>query len=294
MLLSTQTSHIFHVMGEKDGIDTFARAGYDALDFSMFPMTDFNNVLNTCDINEYSKNLRKLAEDAGLCFNQAHAPFPSWRGNDPEYSANIAKSIERSVKIAGLLGAKTIIVHPIACAGGGEAQKQFNLDFYRKLEPTALEYGIKIALENMWGYDSKRGYIMPNVCSFGADLVEYVDELNPEAFTVCLDLGHCGLIGEEAEHAIKVLGNKHLTALHVHDNNYKSDTHTIPYASGCGMNWTNITTALGEIDYQGDFTYEADNFLSRFDIAALPAAVHFMAELGRTLIQKIDSARPTK
>ena len=47
-------------------------------------------------------------------------------------------------------------------------------------------------------------------------------------------------------------------------------------------------------DYQGDFTYEADNFLVRFDKEALPYAVRFMADLGRTLIVKVDAARPTK
>ena len=60
------------------------------------------------------------------------------------------------------------------------------------------------------------------------------------------------------------------------------------------MPWDKITTALGEIDYQGDFTYEADNFLVRFDKEALPYAVRFMADLGRTLIAKVDAARPIK
>ena len=94
MLLSTQTDLVFRVLGQKDGIDVFARAGYDALDFSMFPMTDPNNILNTCDINEYTKELRQMAADAGLRFNQAHAPFPSWRGNDPVYSENIFKAVQ--------------------------------------------------------------------------------------------------------------------------------------------------------------------------------------------------------
>ena len=37
MLLSTQTDVVFRTLGEKDGIDVLARAGYDAIDFSMFP-----------------------------------------------------------------------------------------------------------------------------------------------------------------------------------------------------------------------------------------------------------------
>jgi sugar phosphate isomerase/epimerase len=50
-----------------------------------------------------------------------------------------------------------------------------------------------------------------------------------------------------------------LHALHVHDNDYIDDRHTLP---GLGrMDWEEIMKALAEIDYDGDFTYEADNFL---------------------------------
>ena len=284
MLLSTQTDVVFRTLGEAEGVEIFARAGYDAIDFSMFPMTNPNCLWNTCDLQDFAKTLRKQAEDAGIRFNQAHAPFPGWKFGDDAYNTFIVKAVTRSIQIAGLLGAKAIVVHPIAHPEGGAVQKAFNLEYYRKLEPIALDSGVKIALEN----------IIPNVCSFGEDLAEYVDELNPEAFTVCLDLGHCGLVGDEADHAIRALGGKRLGALHVHDNDYRNDTHTIPYALGCKMHWDKITTALGEIDYQGDFTYEADNFLVRFDKEALPYAVRFMADLGRTLIAKVDAARPIK
>ena len=50
----------------------------------------------------------------------------------------------------------------------------------------------------------------------------------------------------------------------------------------------------GEIDYQGDFTYEADNFLARMDKAAIPAALSFMEKVGRILTAKIDANRPGK
>ena len=68
----------------------------------------------------------------------------------------------------------------------------------------------------------------------------------------------------------------------------------IPYTFGCAMNWDKITKALGEIDYQGEFTYEADNFLARIDRAALPAALSYMEKLGRVLIAKIDANRPNR
>ena len=221
------------------------------------------------------------------------APFPCWRNGDEAYNAKMPARVAQSIRIAGVLGAKAIVVHPIAYVKQGEEQKKVNFEFYRSLEPVALDYGIKIALENMWGYDGRRNYIIPNVCSFGADLADYYDGLNnPAAYTVCLDLGHCGLVGEEPDDAVRALGKDRLGALHVHDNTYKADNHTVPYDYGMKMNWDAITKALGEIDYQGDFTFEADAFLGRFDADTVPEAVKFMAGIGRRLMAKIDAARP--
>lgn len=295
MILSTQTDNVFAKCGIDEGLKIFATAGYDAIDYSMFGMTNDDHFLNNCDVEAFAKELKEKAAAVGLAFNQAHAPFPCWRNDDDAYNAKMPERLKNSIRIAGILGAKAIVVHPIAYIKPGDEQKAFNFELYRSLEPVALEYGTKIALENMWGYDNRRGYILPNVCSFAKDLCEYYDELNnPKAYTVCLDLGHCGLVGEEPDDAIRILGKDRLGALHIHDNTYRGDTHTIPYDVGCKMNWDNITKALGEIDYQGDFTYEADAFLGRFPAADIQTPVSFMAALGRTLIAKIDAARPGK
>jgi len=295
MLLSTQTDVVFAKCGIDEGLKIFAKAGYEALDYSMFGMTGDDHFLNNCDVEAFAKELRGKAEAVGLQFNQAHAPFPCWRNGDEVYNAKMPERLANSIRIAGILGAKAIVVHPIAYIRPGDAQKAFNFEMYRKLEVVALEYGTKIALENMWGHDSRRGYIVPNVCSFAKDLCEYYDDLaNPAAYTVCLDLGHCGLVGEEPDDAIRILGKDRLGALHIHDNNYRADSHTVPYDCGAKMNWDNITRALGEIGYQGDFTYEADNFLARFSPTDIQVGVTYMANLGRLLMDKINAARAKK
>lgn len=295
MLLSTQTSHVFSKCGIDAGLKIFSNAGFDAIDYSMFDMTRDDCILNNCDVETFAKKLREKAESFGLCFNQAHAPFPCWKNGDEVYNKKMPKRLKNSIRIAGILGAKSIVIHPIAYIKPGNEQKAFNFEFYKNLESVAQEYNTRIALENMWGYDNRRGYIVPNVCSYAKDLCEYYDELAvSDAYTVCLDLGHCGLVGEEAEDAIRILGKDRLGALHIHDNNYRVDSHTIPYDCDSKMNWDNITKALGEIDYVGDFTYEADNFINRFPASDIHIAVNFMANLGRTLMEKIDAARPKK
>ena len=282
MILSTQTHGLSRAFGDEKAIEMLAEAGYDALDYSMFD----NDILDKDNYREIALNLKKIADKNSIYFNQAHAPFPSVRYGDEEYNRDAFKRIIRSMEIAAILGAGIIIVHPFTCPSDVD-QKSENIAFYNKLLPYCKEYNIKVALENMWGYDERRDYIVANVCSTGVELAEYVDALDSEWFVACLDIGHSGLIGEEAADAIKILGKDRLKALHVHDNDYKSDCHTIPFLGQ--INWDSVTQALSSIGYDGDFTFEADSFLDGFDREFLPSAARYMHDVGRYLIKKIES-----
>lgn len=98
----------------------------------------------------------------------------------------------------------------------------------------------------MFGHDDRRHVMLANVCSYGEQLAEYYDALDPRYFTVCLDLGHSGLVGDDAAHAIRALGHRRLTALHVHDNNYMEDLHMPPFT--CKLDWKAIAQALHDIN----------------------------------------------
>ena len=158
--------------------------------------------------------------------------------------------------------------------------------FYRSLLPYAKEYDVKIALENMWQIDKKRRVICDDTCSRAVEFARYVDTLDDEHFVACLDLGHCGLIGEEPQDAIRILGHDRLKALHVHDNDYRGDTHTLPFLSH--MEWEEIMKALADIKYDGEFTFEADNFLPHFPKDLKPMAAKFMVDTGRYLISRYE------
>ena len=121
--------------------------------------------------------------------------------------------------------------------------------------------------------------------------VDTVDALDPAHFTACLDLGHCGLVGDNAGAMIRQMGSR-LGCLHIHDNDNFNDSHTLPYTSA--MDWDDILHALGEIDYQGHFTYEADNFIRDFPEDLLPACEKFMHDVGRSMMSKIEKYRVKK
>ena len=110
--------------------------------------------------------------------------------------------------------------------------------------------------------------------------------------TACLDLGHCGLVGQLPQNMIRALGHDRLGSLHIHDNGYKLDEHNLPYMGK--IDWDEVTKALGEIDYTGDFTYEVrlQNLNSSADAKLLSLALDYAAKIGKHLVAKVDQNRP--
>lgn len=286
MKISTQTGTTVGKLGLEEGIRVLCDAGYDCLDLSLGMMArDPETPYLGDDYREYAKHVRALANDRGVVFNQAHAPF-SFKWEEPGVAENVAKpAIIRSMEIAAIVGAHSIIVHPVhhtEYKGHEQEMHELNIEYYKSYIPYCETYGIRIAVENMWQREVKRKCPSDDVCSRAATLIAMVDELRaiaPDCFTACLDLGHVGLVGDEAQDVIRALGSDRLGCLHIHDNNYQGDQHLIP---GLGqMNWPAITDALREIGYRGEFTYEADAFLKNFTPDVLPMATKFMAGIAR-------------
>ncbi len=294
MKLSTTTDTFFRLFGYEEGIKELADIGFDALDMNLITCI-YDEEFSDANLEKTCEKLLSVAKESGIYFNQAHAPFPSYRFMDDkekmdEYNAKVYPKLINSIKAAGILGAEQIIVHPIDVPDK-RIQKEFNLEFYNKLVPYCKEYNIKVALENMWGHsqvDNTR--IVPNVCSYGRDLADYFDELDPKYFTVCLDIGHSGLVGEAADNAIRALGPR-LHALHVHDTDHVKDLHTLPYMGK--IDWDAVTAALAEVDYDGDFTYEVGGvYLIHYknDKVLMRKAFELMEVTGRKLISMIYAA----
>lgn len=287
MLLSTSIAIYLHQFSPEETVDMLAEAGFTALDFGFFNARYYAKDLD----GRFFTELRKKAEDKGLVFNQAHAPFPSGVGK-PDRDEEIFADIVRSMKNASLLGAKNIVVHPVqylVYANDGVPEKLFELNvaFYNRLKPYCEEYGIRVAVENMWQDKELAGRcdtrIGHSTCSTPAEFIRYIDALDSKSFTACLDLGHAMLVHEKPEDFIRALGHDRLGALHVHDTDGNRDLHTLPFYGGMGY-WDRITDALRDIGYVGDLTYEAENFLAPLPKELYGAASRFMAEVGTYLI----------
>jgi sugar phosphate isomerase/epimerase len=275
--------------GIKRSVEIIMDAGFPAIDITMHsPATFFLED----DYRQTARELREMTDARGVVFNQAHAPFG---GGYDNYTQNLVPTFPRAFEFASLCGIKNVIVHPLQRGryyGHAEELFEMNMEFYTGLAPLAKENGIKIAIENMWQRNPQSKYIRDDVCADPVELARYYDTLNdPEAFTVCLDLGHVAICGREPEDAIRTLGSR-IGALHVHDVDYVSDLHTLP---GIGkVNWKEVCRALADVDYKGEITLEADYFMKNMDDELIPMAERMLEVSARHLAEQVEAFKAEK
>lgn len=282
MRLINLTSNLHKRFGLKESIRLIKEYGFDGYDCSLFSAMSPGREFSGDDYLERASEIRKYADELGLPCTQTHTPCPNWR----KYS-DVTESIDeqiRALEISAVLGAEIAVVHPSAIT---DCEGNFEL-LYSKLLPTAKKLGVKIATENMFSWKTvPDADTVPSACGTAADFARYVDYANDPIFTACLDIGHAEMMNTEgAPKIIKALGHERLLALHVHDNDCLHDDHIYPFAGN--INWENVCSALGEIDYQGDFTFETDSFATRFPNELVPYLLRLLHDTGRYLISRIE------
>ena len=138
-------------------------------------------------------------------------------------------------------------------------------------------------------YETDGKYIVDDVGADEQELNSLVDDLNAYSniFNVCLDIGHVVLVSRDPAEVIRNIGHDRLKALHVHDNDFIADKHTI---MGQGkIDFEAVMKALSDIDYTGEFTLEADAFFANFKPDQIPMASRFMVDVSRYWMAKFKA-----
>ena len=281
MILCSQTDVLARHYSLDEALQKLKEAGFNAADLSLFDL-EKNPLWMSENYREEAIKIGEYARSIGIPILQAHAPF-SFKYKERDHE-EIFQIVYRGVEIAALAGAKKIVVHPLHYSDYEYHEEEWferNMAYYARFKPLCEQYGVQVCVENMWRHHKLRKCIDHDTCSRPEEFIRYLDTLNADGknhFTACLDLGHMVLVGEKPDRMIKMLGNR-IGALHVHDNNYRDDSHTLP---GLGkMPYEEICAALKRSGYQGLFTLEADNFIKNLPDALLPSAVAFMAKNAR-------------
>lgn len=277
----------------------YRNAGFRCIDYSLEQMVQDGDVLNSDSWRERAEQIRHTCDELGLRINQTHAPFTfkDW-DNEAHFSEVILPRLHRAIEISGIFGATVCVIHPLHhFVYRGHEQEIFerNMKFYRELIPCCREAGVKTGIENMFQLDAQRRFRVHDTCSTKEEFVRYIDTLDSEYMVACLDVGHVSLpaCDDTAADVVRALGHDRLQALHIHDNDFCSDQHLIPFLGK--LDWASITQALGEIDYAGDFTFEAKacNVITAPD-DFVPIGLEYMHRVGGYLVDRVEAARPQK
>ena len=221
---STEIASAAHFVGEERAIELLAEAGFDAWDFSMWSICSYdwkNNIpvftdhpFAGADYVKFAKRLRAVGEDSGIVCNQSHAPYPS-------SCKEIRSYFKRAIECTAIAGGQVCVIHP-----DNNKLPEQNAEMYLELLPFAKEYGVKMAAENMWNWDSKADSAAFAACATPESFLAHLDAVNDGFLVACLDIGHAEMkgLGTCAVDMIYALKNK-LSALHIHDNDRWHDSH---------------------------------------------------------------------
>lgn len=255
--ISTEIGTLKRFVGEERAIELYAKAGFDAWDFSMFDMGRYDDAtggmihsdhpLQSKNYTAFARKLRRIGEDNGVHCNQTHAPFPT-------ACLEIRGMLKRAIECTAIVGADICVVHP--CHNYNAEQ---NAEMFLEILPFAKGCGVKIAVENVWEWDKEKDEATGTACSHHLDFLAHINAVNDPNLVACLDIGHAEMrgLGTSAEDMILTLGN-HLQALHIHDNDKWRDWHEMPYTMN--IDFDLMLRSLRKKNYQGYLTMEVDSF----------------------------------
>ena len=275
MKLSTNIMLFQQVLGLERTLEVFAEAGFEAVEFN----ADIEEYYTDAHNKAYYKKIKSLCDNLGIEITQAHAPFRFGQDMaDEEKAKKHFIEIVRAFEHSSYLGTKMIVVHPLTHLNlnieeNKDKMLEYNVEYYRSLIPYAEEYGMKIAIEN----------IRDSISKTAKGLLEILNELNNEAFTVCCDVGHVNIMGEKPADMIMELGNN-IGCTHIHDNDGVSDCHTLPYYGN--IDWESVMKAFADISYEGNLNYEAGLFVKNVPVSLRGESAGYMAGIGKYLIER--------
>lgn len=293
MLFSATTVGIDKRFGVVNTVKMMCEAGFTAIDVSLCKA---DGELYGPNYRELCKEMKKVADSYGVVFNQAHGLF----NRDREFfEREYRPLVPRSFEVCALLGIPHIVFHPekdptTLFYTHEERNIERNLDYYRTYVPLCEEYGVKVAIENMFArHISEPSKLTDGQFASPVQHRDFYDKLNDSRhFTLCLDVGHTAITSRDPAESIRILGKERLGALHIQDVDFVTDQHTLPGLSK--LDYDSICRALGEIDYQGDFTLETHHFYMGFEDDFMPSAIRFMAERAKYLADKVEGYRVVK
>ncbi len=303
MKICVQTGGLDVELGFARCYETLARLGFEGIDWNIDhalrpgAITSGSGVGNCIfekDIDEilaYYEEELSLIRKNGLAISQAHAPFPCYVEDRPEMLDYMIEIYKKCILLCDRAGCKNLVIHGHSSVGGSAAATDaVNEKLYTSLIPTLRETNVTVCLENLSAH--RDGRICAGAYATPHDAAAAVDRLNAlaerDCFGFCLDIGHMNLHRQDLARFIPILG-KRIKCLHIHDNAGEMDQHKAPYTGT--VDWKAFYTALREIGYDGDLSFETFNQVRLKEEELVEPWLTLICAIGRHFRQKICGQR---
>lgn len=301
MEISTSTNICAFTPGrERNGFDfciaQCAQGGYKVLDINFCESMNPHSRMRNDDWQDYVKDIAEMGRRWGVVFRQSHLPYYDiFAENDEEKVKTMEELIRRSIIASAELGVEWTVTHPGTVYSAGpdiSVSKEKNLEYYSRHVATARENGIGICLENDFEYRPRQP-MQRIYCASIYELVDLVDTFgDPEHVGVCYDFGHANLGGHDFHRQnLNIIGSR-LHAIHVQDNHGVADEHLMPFHGN--IDWTEAMAGLADIGYDGDLTYEIQEFGRYLPNDQKHLVVEYSMKIGKVLMDLYEKAKAAK
>jgi sugar phosphate isomerase/epimerase len=195
--------------------------------------------------------INEIARSLGISPVQVHCPDYDLADPEPRKRSQAVEMTERLLNLCEKMGAPTLVVHASTRSSptdGGKATGRL-CESLNSLAGSASDLGCRIAVENGWRdmYGSRAD-----------DLVELIEESDPDNICACLDTGHGHRLGSSPASMARKIG-KYLGATHIHDYDGASD-HLPPFLGD--IDWDELVLALSEVGYGNELIGEIEGFVN--------------------------------
>ena len=226
------------------------------------------------------------AAKLGVEFGQCHSyTFGFLNPNLSEEEYNYHQMLtKRSLECCSILGSKLCVTHPdtdFVAIDSIKSSRKKNMEYFKNLLEVASSYDMELAIENMCDFSiaPKRKF-----CATPEELVDFIDEFNDSRLGICWDFEHADIMKQDQRQSLLHIGDR-LKATHVSDTHSLTDTdlmHVMPLFGT--IQWKEVMKTLKEINYKGDFSFEAHNYANRLPDELIPTALKLSYEIGQYLM----------
>ncbi len=214
-----------------------------------------------------------FAQERGVHFPQGHL----WLTVDicAENQAEAIDDLKRWLDLFVAVGVKSGVLHP----GGNQMRRD-------QQSPVAVLDGQTQALGSLCRHLEGTDFTLclenvpgtPQV----EQLLEIIAVVDSQHLGICLDTGHLNMAGGDQAHFLRHAGGL-LKAMHLADNQGKTDQHLMPYGKGT-VDWSAVMGGLKDLRYQGLLNLEIPGE-SRAPLPVLLAKLDYLQALMRYLVE---------